>query len=408
MLEPSLRQVEAKQAAGQEDGPLRTWKNLPDEAWTDLAPRHHFESSAWLTAADLPGCEMLTALTPEGAVAVGLRRPDADCGEPPLHSAGDILCGPRAVSLLQRLGMAVDSAPVAAASQLSTVLSPFAYRTCLPGAADTTRAVAALREAIGRAAELGSNGVFIPYVREDETVLLEAVAALGGTASVIGAGCSVPVRQQDAEAHFRKGRRSARRAWSRYRARVEDGTLDARFLEAGEALDPRLLEQAVQLIAMAADRHGIRRPPLGLYRAVLGPWPLARTFQWTSSAHEMTGCALGLLERGRLVAKLGGHRDRDRGYLDVNLTGSVVLGHRLGVDEVDLGASTHGHKLERGAEVYWIYGALVGTVGEENQGLRTWLADYERHFVSFLTQSAATYDRSVPPLAASTLVGGGS
>ena len=121
----------------------------------------------------------------------------------------------------------------------------------------------------------------------------------------------------------------------------------------------------------------------------------------------MTGCAPGLLEGSRLVTKNSGYRDRARGYLDLNLTGSIVLGHRLGVEDVELGASTHEHKLERGAEVYWVYGALIGTAGREDRGLRAWLGDYERHFVSFLTPSAAANDRSVSAPTAWTLADGG-
>ncbi|MBK8868842.1 MAG: hypothetical protein V9G15_01395 [Dermatophilaceae bacterium] len=42
---------------------------------------------------------------------------------------------------------------------------------------------------------------------------------------------------------------------------------DALVLE----LDPHLAEPAVDLMATAADRHGIRRPTRDLYRAVSAP-----------------------------------------------------------------------------------------------------------------------------------------
>jgi len=379
------------------------WADVPDALWNHLHARHPFETSAWLTAVDLPGYKVLTTESTEGLSGVGLVGPEPTGTLPPLHTALDILCGDRTLAVLRRLGMPAERPPTSAAASLTTVLSPFAYRTCLPGTSGKESALATLRDTLDLSRSRGATGVFIPYLREDEGAVLDAVAELDGTVGVIGAGCRVSVEHTDPGSAFAEARKSARRAYRRYQQRVDGGTVGAQVLDPGEPLAAERRADAVELMALAAQRHGVRRPPLELYRAVLGTWPTTRTFQWSQEeGGRLAGCALGFVDDGRLVAKLGGHRDRDRGHLDVNLTGSIVLGHRLGVNEVDLGASTHEHKLERGGQVYWIYGALIGPTGAERHRLDTWTATYEQRFVAHLTRSASVHGQQVPSAGHST------
>jgi hypothetical protein len=272
-------------------------------------------------------------------------------------------------------------------------MAPYAYRTCLPGTLDVTATTDLLECALAEVRAAGGRALAFPYLRDDDSVLLAALRRLGAREGVIGAGCRVRVRYPSAREHFARQSRDARRSLRRYEMLREDGGVDAAVLGPHEAVPASLAPTMVNLLASEARRHGIGAPPMALYRAIVGSWPGRRTVQWTVQEGRLTGCELGFVEGDELIAKLGGHLRRDAGYVDVGLTGSINLAYQTGMRRVDLGASTHAPKLARGAELYWIRGALLGEIPANFDG---WSDQYETRLAARLRTLTR---RPLPPLA---------
>jgi hypothetical protein len=389
-MSPTVREAGSRtvRLAGLRDVSIgATWCDLGDEVWAGLTPRHPFESRAWLTHTGAVSSLVLNGEDRRGrAGAIGLIDPASTTL--PLHTPADIYIGRTGRRLAgEAAGVAAAPSP-AEFSRVFTAMSPYAYRSCVPGTLDLDATAELVDTALQLTRDRGGQAIAFPYLRDEDHVLIAALRRLGARTTVIGAGCRVEVRGESSRDHFAGHGNGARRAYRRFEALMATGAVRVRVLGPAEPLPAHIADQVVDLLAADARRHGIGQPPLELYRIVVTSWPGPRTVQWTENDGLVGGCEIGFVHNDELIAKLGGHLHRDGGYLDLGLTGSVDLAHRMGLRAADLGASTHEPKLARGGALYWIYGAVLGAAEGFGEALAAWEDRYQDGLVERLRRMA--------------------
>lgn len=378
-------------------GALAGWRALGEADWARLRPAAHpFESRAWLLATAPPAHAAVTVEEPGGALTGLTLLPDGAV-RAPLHQPRDIFAGSRVLGLFEASGRRSRHHAAAAAADWSafcSALSPYAYRAACRARGASPASISRLLEAALEAcAAMGARGLALPYLREPEdTALVEAVLAMGGVATVLGAGCRLPIRWPSLAAYFAwlgASRSNVRRRFAR-----SPGARRARVLAAGEALEPGIREPAVALLVTAAGRRGDDAPPRRLYDAVLSAWPSDRLVAWSEGeGGDVRACAVTFLQDGVVSCKWFADSAASGEYFQLGYAFIVERAIEAGLAAVDWGAGGHQAKLLRGGELYWITGALLSRDAGFLAGIRGWLDEYTHVAAGHLTELSARYGR---------------
>jgi predicted N-acyltransferase len=387
---------------------LSSLGELPAPSWDRLAAHLPFYAQrAWFEAAPHPGPLRLLVARSGGKDLALLPLFLVKAPGHYFHSPRDIFCGLAERHLLHSLGYPTDLAERVAAAPwfpAAISLSPYGYRGGLlstlagPELAPVAAALAAAADELCRR-EAVRLSLFYGLRPSDDLPLLAALASRGATPLVVGAHCDLEIRWPSLDAYFHSLGSRGRRLRSAHR-RAARSTGWQVWREELAGFERRQSEQAVELFAATARRHGDPGPPVGLYQALLGSWPGSRVLlSRQTCGGDLASALLVFVDGETLFPKLWGARVRED-YFYLTYSRLVELAIACGARRIAYGGGSHHAKLLRGARLAWLFGAVNVYDPQLAALLTRFLPLYQTGKVQYFSELAARFqiDHSAPEL----------